>query len=182
MIYRLLPADSLTNQTKAGKALLSYGLKLEANINYWREPLIYNAWGKPSLKNYPELHYNISHCDQHIACVICQDIVGIDVEKIRSFNVYAARRAYSSAELQRVYAASEPNREFFRYWTLKESYLKAIGQGLSWPMKSVNFVIKPSGEILSNVANARFIILEDVDGFVTAVCYLKYSGEEVKHG
>jgi 4'-phosphopantetheinyl transferase len=177
MIYRAILREDLPEPIAhkahiAGEQLLAYGLFIEKGIIYKNELVIYNQWGKPSLKNYPNIQYNISHCQNCIACVICDThAVGIDVEKVRMLNSYAAKRVCSTEELQRIYSGDDPNREFFRYWTLKESYIKAIGMGLSFPMRNVNFEIQSDGSIHSSFAECSFFLLEDIKDFITAVCY-----------
>jgi len=181
MIYRIvvkhLPYEPTPGEAHFwGEMLLSYGLFKEKGIIYEDEPVIKNPWGKPSMQNHPEIRYNISHSGNCIACVISDKYeVGIDVEKVRSFNPYAAKKICTSWELERIYSDSDPNREFFRIWTLKESYTKAIGKGLSYPMKDVNFVIDPSGQIHSNLKECVFLLMEDAEGFITAVCYTNLS-------
>ncbi|GKU25883.1 4'-phosphopantetheinyl transferase family protein [Clostridium folliculivorans] len=156
-----------------GQKLLTYALQEEKSIKYRDEPLTLNPWGKPSLKNHPNIHFNISHSFNCIACVISDTYaVGIDVEKIRIFNPYAAKKVCTTEEIKKIYSSSNPDRVFFKFWTLKESYIKAIGKGLSHPMKDINFEIYPDGQILSNLSECRFHLIEDTNEFITAVCYL----------
>lgn len=184
MIYRALLKNltrKITNDEAhfLGEELLAYALLTEEGVIYKGEQVIRNLWGKPYLKNQPDIYYNISHSENCAACII-SDIcdVGIDVEKIRSFNMYAAQKTCSPEELMRIRSTQDANREFFRYWTLKESYIKAIGRGLSYPMKKVNFEIHPNGEIRSNISKCRFLLMEDTDGFITAVCYTGVNGRD----
>ena len=44
---------------------------------------------------------------------------------------------------------------FFRLWTLKEAYVKAIGVGISYPMNTVEFSFD-SGRIITNIKDCRF--------------------------
>jgi 4'-phosphopantetheinyl transferase len=178
MIYRLkvhsfLGRDNPDLVRSLSKKILSYALLREEGIDYEKEALVRNFWGKPMLKDYPHIHYNISHCENYVACVTSSQYeVGIDVERVRDFNEFAARRACSQEELERIYSKEDPNREFFRYWTLKESYIKAIGRGLAFPMKKVIFNINNDGEIVTDLPDCRFILLEDEKKFITAVCYM----------
>jgi 4'-phosphopantetheinyl transferase len=177
MLLEGIPSKIISDKAHfLGEELLAGGLLREVGINYRNEPVILNPWGKPSLKNHPGVQYNISHSENCIACVISDKyIVGIDVEKVRAFNPYAAKRVCSPDELQRIYSSDDSDREFFRYWTLKESYIKAIGKGLSYPMKNANFEIEPGGKIYSGLHECSFQLMEDMNGFIMAVCYSNIS-------
>ncbi|HZJ99897.1 MAG TPA: 4'-phosphopantetheinyl transferase superfamily protein [Tissierellaceae bacterium] len=155
-----------------GEDLLAYVLYKEKGIIYENEPILKNLWGKPSLKNYPNIYFNISHSRDCIVCVVSDRYpVGIDIEKVRAFNIYAAKKVCSTQELKNIYSKEDPDREFFRYWTLKESYVKAIGKGISYPMKNVNFNISSEKKLLSNVQDCSFMLMDDIDDYITAVCY-----------
>jgi 4'-phosphopantetheinyl transferase len=164
-----------------GELLLSYGLLLEKGIVYRNEPIIQNPWGKPSLKSFPGIYYNVSHCENLAACIISDKCpVGIDIEKIRSFSPYTAKRICRAAELQKIYSmeGEDADREFFRYWTLKESFIKAIGMGLTYPVKNIYFDIGRDGKIHSNCSECSFQLIEDTEGFITAVCYRNILGRK----
>lgn len=64
--------------------------------------------------------------------------IGVDVEKIRAdFDTDAiARRFFSTREQEQLAALprEQRHRAFFRCWTLKESFIKALGEGLSHPL------------------------------------------------
>ena len=126
---------------------------------------------KGFLKKHPHIHFNISHCSTAIAVVI-SDVapVGIDIEAIREYSPYSLKRCFSKEEADYIKNSINPNKEFFRLWTLKESYVKAIGVGMNYPMKKVNFKIKPK-LIDSNKVKCNFILLEDNSNYVTACCY-----------
>jgi 4'-phosphopantetheinyl transferase len=183
MIYRaLFKNPSIQNWQEAvhalGKELLAYGLFKEKGIIYNQESIIKNLYGKPSLRNFPFLHYNISHSENYVVCIISDSrAVGIDVEKIRGFNPYAAKKVCSLKELNNIYSKRDSDKEFFRLWTLKESYIKAIGLGLSFPMKNVNFHIDKNGGIRCNMLECEFKLIED-DEFIIAVCYINKAERE----
>jgi len=79
----------------------------------------------------------------------------------------------NAGELLAVRAASDPDREFFRYWTLKESFVKAIGMGLAFPMKKIAVWVDAYGIVHSNMRHYGFILLEDEYGYITSVCRKK---------
>lgn len=98
-----------------------------------------NRFGKPFIADPPEcrhLRFNVSHCDGLIAIAVEEDTdVGIDVERIRPMPdlLAIAQRFFAAPEVDDLRALPESARleRFFQYWTLKESYIKARGQGLS---------------------------------------------------
>ncbi len=105
--------------------------------------------GKPKLKENENIHFNISHSGNWVVCAFSNLQVGVDVEKIRKVNFEIARRFFSDEEVFRLFSLPEnlQTEYFFDLWTLKESYLKAVGTGLTKPLKS--FTVKENdNEIL----------------------------------
>jgi len=92
----------------------------------------------------PRLRFNISHTRSLVACLVTREIdCGIDVEVLRQVEDMPelAARVLSPAERSDLMALPESLRptRFFRYWTLKEAYVKARGLGLSLPLDAVSF-------------------------------------------
>lgn len=89
--------------------------------------------GKPFLSGYPIL-FNLSHSGDWALLAFCRDRpLGIDVEAHRSLPVLSlARRFFQPSELATLEALAPTKQEqlFFDYWTAKEAYLKATGEGL----------------------------------------------------
>lgn len=100
--------------------------------------------GKPELRRAPSsLRFNLSHTRGLVACAVTRgDDLGVDVEQIeRKLEIESlARSVFSEAEQAAVRAlAGLAQRErFFRHWTLKEAYLKALGVGISLPLRSLH--------------------------------------------
>lgn len=105
----------------------------------------YDAYGKPALAPVharDEVSFSVSHtADQAVYAVACDRRVGVDVERVRPVADFDAlvRSVFSSRERARWTALPEDGRPeaFFRAWTRKEAYLKAVGTGLSYPMRRV---------------------------------------------
>ena len=98
-----------------------------------------NAYGKPFLQGASRLRFNLSHSESLAAIAIAKDReVGIDIEarKPELATDEVSEISFSPAELQCLREHPEPLRahEFFKYWTLKEAYIKAIGLGLSYEL------------------------------------------------
>jgi 4'-phosphopantetheinyl transferase len=114
----------------------------------WRFDL--NPWGRPHIANPdapPGLRFNLSHKPGRITCLIgCDREVGVDVEDLsarRQHLLNIADRFFSPSEaarLQELPAGQQLNR-FFELWTLKESYIKARGRGLSLGLSKFSFTV-----------------------------------------
>lgn len=92
------------------------------------------------------LCFNLSNTDGLVACVVAHAReVGVDVEAMdRNANAPGvAERFFAPAEVAALKALPEAaqHRRFFQYWTLKESYIKARGLGLSIPLDQFAFRI-----------------------------------------
>jgi 4'-phosphopantetheinyl transferase len=107
-----------------------------------------NDLGKPVLANGPadsHIHFNLSHTDGLVVCVLARDFdVGIDVENLnRKVNLDLAQRYFAPAEI--AFLETIPSEQlgatFFRFWTLKEAYIKARGMGLSLPLDQFAFCL-----------------------------------------
>lgn len=102
----------------------------------------YGDAGKPDLSLElagRELAFNLSHSGDWAVLAIAQrGPIGIDIERVRTMNDAPgmARRYFAAAEIAvwRSLAADEQLPAFFRCWTRKEAYLKALGDGLRAPL------------------------------------------------
>jgi 4'-phosphopantetheinyl transferase len=153
---------------------LAAGLLFERNIEFARESVTMNRWGKPGLLHHPEVHFNMTHCRGMAACAIMSEPVGIDAERVRSYDPNAAKHVCVPSEIHDIEASVNPNRSFFRLWALKESYVKALGKGLSYPMRQVIFRIGDGSgppECLYP-RGCDFLLWEDSNGFIVAACRL----------
>lgn len=100
--------------------------------------------GKPYLTKHPEVFFSLSHSGEQVMCAVSTAEVGCDVEEIRGLDLKLAKRFFSAPEYAAILAC--PNEEaqrqmFFRLWTLKESFMKAVGLGLALPMQ--DFSVDP---------------------------------------
>lgn len=100
--------------------------------------IIRNAYGKPFLKDHDNLHFNVSHSGQWVVCAVGYKPVGIDVEKMENIDMDIAKRYFHKTEFNALLNCPPSERlfRFFDLWTLKESYIKAVGKGLHLPLDS----------------------------------------------
>lgn len=121
--------------------------------------------GKPSvsdecLPTANDIEFNLSHANGLIACAITKSQpLGIDVEYTeRNSDTYKlAPRYFSESENRDLQTKpyNEQPLEFYKYWTLKESYIKACGGGLSIPLNHFSFDITKPDDIKLSFDAAR---------------------------
>ncbi|MCI5656926.1 MAG: 4'-phosphopantetheinyl transferase superfamily protein [Candidatus Pseudoruminococcus sp.] len=96
----------------------------------------YNEHGKPSIKNFPEFHFSVSHSGNCVAFVSDTSPIGIDTEIISDARIEIAKRFFSENEYKYILESKNQNNTFYEIWTKKEAYVKLIGTGLSTPLSS----------------------------------------------
>lgn len=92
--------------------------------------MVYDKYGKPHLKYYPEIHFNFSHCKNGIAVVVDFSPVGIDIESFRKENISLIRKTMNPTEAEWIRFSTEPIETFTQFWTKKEAVLKLRGTGI----------------------------------------------------
>lgn len=111
-----------------------------------------NAYGRPTIAEAIAeaeaeargLSFNLSHTRGLIALAVTRGReLGVDVENIatRSVSLDVAKHFFSPIEVADLacVAADRQQDRFFEYWTMKESYIKARGMGLSLPLDRFSF-------------------------------------------
>jgi 4'-phosphopantetheinyl transferase len=102
-----------------------------------------NEYGKPLLPWIPNFHFNLSHSGDWVVCAVSEYPIGVDIELIKPIDLAIANRFFTKKEIDFIMSEEEVNRipTFYDLWSLKESYIKALGKGLSMPLDS--FTILP---------------------------------------
>lgn len=107
-----------------------------------------NEYGRPEIAYPPgnsHFSFNLSHTRGCVACLIARDRqVGVDVEgagATRNQVADIAGHFFSATELSalRSLPDSLQRASFLKYWTLKESYIKARGVGISLGLSRFSF-------------------------------------------
>ena len=137
------------------------------------ENFSYNKHGKPLLTDenseaYPplagvsrrdgggNLHINFSHAKSAVVAGFSKHPIGVDVEFIREkYPKIVCKRVFTDAEIQQIETAKNPTLMFFKFWTLKESFVKCLGQGLSFPLKTVEFTATQNVVLCSSTSFPR---------------------------
>ena len=133
--------------------------------------IIKNSSQKPYLKS-GEVYFNLSHSGDIAVCVVSDTEAGVDTEMVKTADMRIARRFFAEDEYRFIEENEDRDKAFFRIWTLKESFVKAVGRGLAvFP----DFCIHISGDTVSvenNVNDRKYGFFEyEEDGYLIAVCY-----------
>jgi 4'-phosphopantetheinyl transferase len=103
-----------------------------------------NDYGRPRVcqPSIGDLDFNLAHSDGIAVCLVGRGIIGVDVEDLcRRAPLNVVNQYFSELEVQSLMQRPielRPRR-FYEYWTLKESYIKARGMGLSLPLDRFAF-------------------------------------------
>jgi 4'-phosphopantetheinyl transferase len=117
--------------------------------------------GKPYLVDAPPgLQFNLSHTEGFCLVGVTRGAaIGVDVERVRATDdmPQLVRQCFSAAEQREFDALPQADRcrAFFKGWTRKEAFIKAIGDGLSYPLESFDVSLAPgAARLLSIGGNA----------------------------
>jgi len=137
-------------------------------INYENEEIVFNEFGKPSFKK-SKVYFNSAHSGKYALCIASDVMCGADIEEIRDYKEKVADRFFTSNEKKYLELTNEKEDLFYRLWTLKESYSKCIGKGLSVPLNSFELVAKDNNIIIKDNLTYQFYELKH-DNYRIAFC------------
>lgn len=142
-----------------GRALNDYGLE-ERSMEY-----DLGKQGKPVFRYYPEIHFSLSHSGDYAICSIGGEKVGSDIEWVRNGKERLAKRFFAEEELiwiRKAASIQEQEDRIFRIWTMKESFLKVTGIGMSLPLKDFTIVMEDGGAIfLRHHVNEKIYFMKE---------------------
>ena len=116
--------------------LMRYSLFTGRGIRFTGEPLL-GKYGKPYIQGAEDLFFSASHSGKWAVTAYGSSQVGADVEVIKSGSSSIAEGCFTQSEQDYVFADDEgADERFIKLWTLKESYIKYLGTGLSTPLDS----------------------------------------------
>lgn len=145
--WQILAADELTraaainNERLHKRYVIVHGLLrtiLSETVNEPPKKLNINktGQGKPYLTEYPELAFNLSHTEDTMVIAVGKNCrLGVDIETCKPRVNLPALVDKCFAEVEAVWwrklPETEKNREFYRFWTRKEAFVKATGHGIA---------------------------------------------------
>ncbi len=114
-----------------GEILAKALIKRTFGIPVAKQEFLYGEHGKPYLKDYPDIHFNISHSGEYVVCAVYDKPIGIDIQKIGEYKIDVAKRVLSEKELFEIEQSQSKAEEFTKLWVMKEAILKREGTGFS---------------------------------------------------
>ena len=173
----LLKHEKDKNRSLGAGILLDHALKVyglsERSIEYE-----IGNWGKPALKYHPEIHFSLSHSGDYAICSIGDRPVGNDIEYVKQGRLKVADRFFAKEEQDWLYAAAdeqEQTKRMFRIWTMKESFMKVTGRGMSLPLMDFAIHVDEENERIRvwHKVDARYYHMkeyDEIDCYCVSVC------------
>jgi 4'-phosphopantetheinyl transferase len=143
----------------------------------------YGRFGRPELVPSPgdeTVSFNLSHSgDMALLAITCERRVGIDIERLehRADLPAVAAHFFSARENAALNDIPAEGRDlaFYRCWTRKEAFLKALGDGLAYPLDAFDVSLDLAPRLLrignSSEAPSQWTLhhLEPALGYVAAL-------------
>lgn len=138
-----------------------------------------NYYGKPYFKEISEIFFNISHSGDYVCCAISDSEVGIDIEEINvSMEIDTFKDCFLKEEWDQVLDDKKNSHgTFFSLWTLKESYVKKIGMGLSKELNSFSIFLESKIRVIDDKLEQKdeyFLLCDIGSSYKMAICSGKY--------
>lgn len=161
--------------------LAAYLQKDPSSVQIERHPK-----GKPFSGDDPSLRFNMSDTGGLAIYAFARDSeLGVDVEAIRPLKDLEGmiRKNFNLSEREFIGNGKDKLDRFFRFWTFKESYLKAIGEGMRLPPDRLEFCLEKGKPKLISTAHGaadhdlRFEEFVPMEGYTATVTLWGQQGE-----
>ena len=118
-------------------------------------------YGKAYISNHENIHFNLSHSGKMVLCAISDMEVGVDVEYIDpEIDLNIAKHYFYNSEYENIMDSENRPDEFFRYWVLKESYMKYTGLGMNLNLDSFEIIIEDEIRLKNDNENLKFNLFD----------------------
>ena len=131
----------------------------------------YSEHGKPYLKDYRDIHFNISHSGSIAVCAMSDKELGADTEKTKHFSKALIEHVFLTSEKKFIHPDTS-DRDCTRMWTIKESIMKYLGTGIGLGAKSITLDMnEPISAVCDShdITGLCFTVFE-ADGHMLTVC------------
>lgn len=165
----------------AGRGILRSLLSNYIHVSPENIKFDYLPHGKPILASHhcqPQLQFNVSHSHDLALYIISESdkTVGIDVELMRPLpQALSLAQRFLTARETAYLASLSPNQQslkFFQFWTAKEAYLKATGEGLTG-LQSIELIVSPTDskqcEIIRGEKSIQLYSFSPQEDYIAAI-------------
>lgn len=185
--------NKLQIQNKKNISLLA-GIMIEHKVREYIEKkqgkkienlgIQYGEHGKPYLPQYPNIHFNLTHAGQFVVLAVGDEPMGIDMEECKKANMNLAKRCYHKEEYEKLRKLKENDWEecsirFYQYWTMKESYLKYDGSGITRPLSEL--LMEPETGTVTGDSSVCFTFLRAIPKYIITLCSASFQKEEISY-
>lgn len=178
-LFKLNVNDLNINQKKhlIGKLVLVLVISKELKVCPQKLRFKKGKYGKPSLANISKISYSLSYTGSWVFLAVSNcGKIGLDAEEEKEIDINVASEFCSKREFNALTSVSSNKiyEMFYKIWTLKESYLKFTGRGLSSSLKRTRFDIGTNKVIfyinnkLIKIQNFKIFKYERV---IVSLCY-----------
>lgn len=156
------------------KAVTDYGVDYDTCVIKRHEN------GKPYIAD-AGFDYNVSHSGNKVICAISDTSVGCDIQEPELYKENLVNRFFHEKEIEYLKAFDENLRddEFTRLWTIKESYIKCTGDGMSRELSSFGIVPKNRGYALYGIEEDYSFTELETDSYKISVCTKEKRNNEI---
>ncbi len=150
-----------------GELLIKYVLSKKVNKKMNKIFLERNEYGKPFYEDNKSIHFNLSHSGDWCVCAFSQFPIGIDIERMEPMEIDWVDHFLHPDEIQKLIQLPDYHQleYFYRLWTMKESFLKATGYGLSqWSLELTE------SHIVSQTSSFQQFVFDE--NYMISICEL----------
>lgn len=131
--------DVIINEISRYKNHSDRRLKLYGKLilkKFYEENGIEFNWSKIHIQSGGKPYYidakkfNISHSGDYVAVAFSDEEIGVDIEWVTQFDIESVLSYLHPLEAEYVKHSTDLRNDFFKIWTRKEAFLKAIGSGV----------------------------------------------------
>lgn len=127
--------------------------------------ILKNEFGKPYIKD--SFPFNISHSGEYVILAKNDTQIGCDIEKIVDIDVkQMAEYSFYKKEIEYLKNKNYDLKTFYRFWTIKESYLKMLGLGISKGLDS--FFVDLENLTINGQNDYKITLKEDLPNYIIA--------------
>ncbi len=162
-----LKKDSKRAQSIGAELLLNYAVNGDVKKTVMWDT---DKNGKLYLPECEGFYVNLSHSGDYAVCAACGAPVGVDIQRRGECDMKIAERFFTAEEADFINSGNDKNAAFFEIWTKKESFVKAVGKGLSIPLGSFS-ALGDAVEYEGGLYKFRQFSLRDRE-YTLFACYL----------